>query len=68
MMRLPNQGAAIAGSAARRVKPEAVGAASAANAAYAEYNATSEAAAATIIDKFESEFAAIGSRSKKNTG
>ena len=52
MMRQPNQGATIAGSAARRVKTATVGAASAANAEDAEENAAAEAAAAAIIDKF----------------
>ena len=52
MMRQPNQGAAIAGYAARRVKLAAVGTASADNAADAEDNASAEDAAAAIIDKF----------------
>ena len=68
MMRKPNQGAVISGSAARRIKPSAVGAASAANASYADDNAAAETAAAAIIDKFGSKFAAIGSKSKKATG
>ena len=52
MMCQPNKGAVIYGSAARRVKPSTVGAASAANAEDAEENAAAEAAAAAIIDKF----------------
>ena len=68
MIRHPNQCPAIDGYAVRRVNPEAVGAASATNAADAEDNAAAEAAAAAIIDKFGSKFAAIGSKSKKATG
>ena len=68
MMRHPNQGAVISGSDARRVKPASVGAASAANAADAEDNAAAEAAAAAIIDKFESKFAAIVSKRNNATG
>ena len=68
MMRQPNKGTAISGSAARSVNPAEVGAASAANAADAEDNAAAEAAAAAIIDKFGSKFSAIGSKSKKATG
>ena len=68
MMREPNQGAAIAGSAARRVNPASVGAASAANYTDAVKNAVAEATDAAIINKFGSKFAAIGSKSKKNTG
>ena len=68
MMRQPNQGAAISGSAARRINPAAVGAASAAKSADAVDNAADEAAAAAIIDKFRSKFSAIGSKSKNNTG
>ena len=67
MMRQPNQSAAIYVSSARRVKPEAVGAASAANPADAEDNAAAEAADAAIIDKFGSKFSSIGSKSKKTT-
>ena len=46
MMRQPNQGAEIAGSASRRVNPAAVRSASAANDASAEDNAAAESAAA----------------------
>ena len=68
MMRQPNQGAAISGSASRRVKPVAVGEASAANAVDAEDNATAEASAAAIINKSGSKFSAIRSKSKNTTG
>ena len=68
MMSQPNQGAEISGSASRRVNPEAVGAASATNAADAEDNAAAEASAAAIIDKFGSKFAVIESKSKNATG
>ena len=68
MMRQPNQGAAIAGSVARFVKPTEVRAASAANSVDAVDNTVAEASAAAIINKFGSKFAAIGSKSKKNTG
>ena len=68
MMRHTNQGAAIYGSVARRFNLEAVGAASATNAADAEDNTASETASAAIIDKFGSKFAAIGSKSKNTTG
>ena len=68
MMRQPNQGAAISGSAARRVKPAAVGAASTAKAVDSEDNSAADAAAAAIIDKFGYKFATIGSKRKKATG
>ena len=68
MIRHPNQCTAIDGYAVRRVNPEAVGAASAANAADAEDNAAAEAAAPAIIDKFGSKFAVLGSNSMKTTG
>ena len=64
----PNQGAAISGSVASRVKPAAVGAAFTANAADAEDNVEAEAAAAAIINKFGSKIAVIGSKSKNATG
>ena len=67
LMHQPNQGAAISGSSARRVKPEAGGAASAANPGDAENNAAAEATDAAIIDKFGSKFSSIGSKSKKTT-
>ena len=68
MMHQPNQGAAIADSAARRVNLAAVGEASAAKSADAVENAAVEATDAAIINKFGSKFAAIGSKSKKTTG
>ena len=68
MMRHPNQGAAVSGSAASRIKPAAVGAVSASNSANALGNAAVEAAAAAIIDKFGYKFATIGSKRKKATG
>ena len=50
------------------VKPTEVRAASAANSVDAVDNTVAEASAAAIINKFGSKFAAIGSKSKKNTG
>ena len=62
-----NQGAVIAGSAARHMKTAAVGAVSITNIRATDVadNATGKAAANTILSKFESKFAEMGSKTRK---